>query len=291
MKKYSFIVLCTVLLSVLSAGKSWADMVIVMESSIKGAPAAAGNMGASASASMGAGVGNGRIVTRYKDGLIRTETGNTVTITDAKGNITTLNLKEKTYSVSNPAEMMDNPMIAQIAGMMDIKMDVDVQTTGEEKTILGQKATKYTYEMVMKMGFKEGAAIPGLGGGEGGAPPKLPTIIVSGEQWSAANLNIPGAKKPSDMMSAMGPMAEIFGKSGDMKEKMARFEEMKGFPLISKTTIRFEGGGGMPGIPKDPMTTSMQVVDLKTVTLSPELFKVPKGFKKVDAPMMGMGGM
>jgi hypothetical protein len=143
--------------------------------------------------------------------------------------------------------------------------------------------------MVMKMGFKEGAAIPGLGGGGEGGPPKLPTIIVSGEQWSAAGLAIAGAKKPSDMMSVMGPMADIFGKGSDIKEKMARFEEMKGYPLTSKTTIRFEGGG-MPGMPTEPMTTNMRVIELKTTTQPAELFKVPKGFKKIEPPMMGMGG-
>jgi hypothetical protein len=289
MFKMKKIALCSVMMlsvALLSTARSFADLVVVMQTDMKGMPAGGGAMAGAAGAP-----GMGKTVTRYKDGLVRTENGNTVTIIDAKGKVTTLDLKAKTYYVADPSAMMDNPMVAQIAGMMDVKMDVDVQTTGEEKTILGQKAQKYTYEMVMKMGFKEGAAIPGLGGGgEGGGPPKLPTIIVSGEQWSAAGLTVTGAKKPSDMMSMMGPMADIFGKSGDIKEKLARFEEMKGYPLTSKTTVRFEGGAGMPGVPTEPMTTNMRVMELKTTPQPAELFKVPKGFKKIEPPMMGMGG-
>jgi hypothetical protein len=283
MKKIAFYSVMMLGVALLTTARSFADMVVVMETTIKGMPAGGGAMAG------GPMPGAGKSVVRYKGDLIRTENGNNVTIKDSKGKVTTLDLKAKTYYIADPAEMMDNPMIAQIAGMMDIKMDVDVQTTGEEKAILGQQSQKYTYEMVMKMGFKEGAAIPGLGGGEGG-PPKLPTIIVSGEQWSAGNLNMINGQKPSDMMSVMGPMAEIFGKSGDIKEKMGRFDEMKGFPLSVKTTIRFEGGAGMPGVPTEPMTTIMRVLELKTITQPAELFKVPKGFKKIDSPMVGMGG-
>jgi hypothetical protein len=222
------------------------------------------------------------------------ENGNTVTITDsASSKVITLDIKKKTYYTSEPLKDMEGAagMAEQFMAMMDLKLDVDAKDTGEAKEILTKNAKKYTYSIKMKMGFKEGVALP-FGGGAGGETPQLPTIVVSGESWNTEDVTIPVSKtNPKDMLGGMNQMLKMFEKtSPDLKEKMMKLGEMKGFPLRSAVTITFEGGTGLPGVPEKPMVIKTEVTQIKDVPLEDSLFAVPKGFKKVAAPAPPMGG-
>jgi hypothetical protein len=213
----------------------------------------------------------------YKGGKFRSETKEAVILIDGSGKIITLNPAKKTYSEMSPAEMLNNPYMR----MVDLKTSVNLKPGGKKKTIVGKVAKNYIYTATIQMSLSQAALNQMKGrGGAPSAPPKLPTIVMEGEQWVTESVQVP-AKAVSNSMSAMASLP-------GMKNLMDKLASIKGLPLESRITMTFKGGPPNAQNMKPQVTTSV-ASSLSEAPLSDALFKVPAGYTKQAG--MGMPGM
>jgi hypothetical protein len=267
---FRFRVMAATAVVALSVTLARADVKIVSEVTIKGAPKAAQ-----------AQVSDKPFITTvyYKASRQRTETDKGVTITDLDGDkFYTLDPVKKTYYVmsSKDIEKMaaENPMLA----MIKVDTSTTVTPTAETKSIAGKMAKKYAYTTIMKMGME---------GADDSISAMLPIITINGEQWTTEEITLPVDYRKfaqSNFMRSMPPMMAKGIK--DMVDKMA---DIKGIPLSSIITVTVKPSEKAPpqaasAFPKDPIVTTTEVKSITEGPLDDALFTVPADYKEVKAP-------
>jgi hypothetical protein len=272
-----FRVTATVAVAVLGAASlARADVKIVSEVTIKGVPKAAQAQISDKTTTT---------TTYYKASKQRTETDKSVTITDLDGDkFYTLDPVKKTYYVMSSKDLeklaADNPMLAMI------KMDTTTTVTpsSETKSIAGKTAKKYAYTTVMKMGME---------GADESISAMLPTITISGEQWTTEEITLPVDYRKVTQSNFMRSMPPMMAKGiKDMVDKMA---EIKGLPLSSVITVTVQPSASAPpqaasAFPKDPIVTTTEVKSIVEGPLDDALFTVPADYKEVKAPASNIPG-
>jgi hypothetical protein len=275
--KNCFYAIATVVVTVMSATLARADVKIVSEVTVKGVPKAAQAQISDKTTTT---------TTYYKASKQRTETDKSVTITDLDADkFYTLDPVKKTYYLMSSKDMekmaADNPMLAMI------KMDTSttVTPTDETKTIAGKMAKKYAYTTVMKMG---------MDGADESISAMLPTITISGEQWTTEEIALPVDFRKVAQSSFMRSMPAMMAKGiKDMVDKMA---EIKGLPLSNIITVTVKASASAPpqaaaAFPKDPIVTTTEVKTITEGPLDDALFTVPADYKEVKAPATAMPGV
>lgn len=241
---------------------AWADVKLVSEVKVAGIPAEA----------QGAGVGMPQSTSTtayYKGDKVRTEVKNgPVTIFDAATDkFYTLDPAKKTYTVVGAGEMMNpaasNPMLA----MLKFEATADVKDGGATKTLAGKEAKNYLVTSTVNMSM------------EGAPPGLLPTMKISSEVWTTESIAVPpGYTKMAATAAtrAVGPMAK------GMKPLTDKLASLKGMPLLTKQTMTFISEQALPGLPKEPIVTTTEVLSISEDELPDSLFAIPADFKKID---------
>ena len=253
---------------------SWADVTIVQEVSVKGAPKIPAFPGAPPAPDMSRPT---MVTIYYKGDKQRSETGDSVTLSDlASGKIYTLDAKKKTFVVRSLDKIgSENPFLEMI------RMDVTatVTPTDEKKTILNKSAKRYDYAATIKTS---------MDGVDEQMAAMFPTITISGQQWATEDVVLPIDFKQVAQTTMVRNFPPMMAKGiKDLAEKMSA---IKGFPLSSIVTVKFVFAKEPPPqlaarIPKEPMVTTTEVKSIKEGALEDSLFVVPSDYKEVkEAP-------
>jgi Domain of unknown function (DUF4412) len=207
--------------------------------------------------------------------------GNDVLFDLKSGDVTVLDATEKTYYVitrkdidditatikeqMNSPEMkkaqeqmknlppdMQKKMQGMMGGAMGGAMAVDVQKSGQTRTIAGYKCENWTISIGQMTQMKECVT----------TDLKFPAAAWEGFKNYADNMKA--------MMSAMGPMASGFDK---MREEL---QKVKGFPLATTQTTNVMG---------TKSTSTTEVTGISHGPIPASAWVVPAGYKQVDNPM------
>ena len=168
-----------------------------------------------------------------------------------------LNPTEKTYYVLKVPQAPTLP-----AGMTLPKPEISVKPSGTFETIVGHRAERVNISFRMPIPVPEGVDLP----------PGMPTeLTMDIENWCATDL-----KMPATAMRLMGGAAQSMPGFG--------LDEMiKACPFALRSRMRMSM---MPGY--EILSTVTSATDASP---SPDLFKLPAGFKEVPAPTPGIPGV
>jgi hypothetical protein len=222
--------------------------------------------------------GSGSSIVYYKGKKMRSETDGSVVLFDGeKSTVTTLDLAAKTYSVVPLSALSNNPAIKS----MDIQADVRLVPGGQTKTVLGKETKNYKYTATIKMSLKREmidrlAAAARSRGSAAPTLPKLPTIIVTGENWVSEQTNLPSGAVASSM-SALGAVPGL-------SSLVDKFRAIKGVPLESNVVISVASGQRARNQTMSTVATSLDEAELPD-----SLFRIPPGFVEVRSSMSGLG--
>ncbi|MFM7320658.1 MAG: hypothetical protein ACKO5K_03915 [Armatimonadota bacterium] len=204
-----------------------------------------------------------------------------MTIVDsAKGTITNLDTKKRTYTVEKADS--GNPAMAQFAEFMEIQVDGAIAPTELSKEIAGRTARKYAGTVTIKVSIKEGSPLP-IPAGDG----PLMTISMETESWTIEGLSVDAQALSRSLPPMVQGMAKMMPGFDGFRKKM---EAMKGFPVQSVQKISFKSGLPLPGLPEKPMTAKSELVSLSEDALPDSLFAVPAGYKKVEPELPAFPG-
>ncbi len=171
-----------------------------------------------------------------------------------------LNVADKTYYV---LKMPNAPVLPP--GVTLPKPETSVKRSGTFDTIAGVRAEKVNILWRMAMPIPEGAQVP----------PGVPTeLSIDIESWCSADVKMPAA------VSRMVNGAEM------SMPGMGMDEILKACPFAVRSRMRMSM---MPGYEIVQTMTSVTGAE----AASPDLYKVPAGYKEVPAPtpkMPGIGG-
>ncbi len=161
-----------------------------------------------------------------------------------------LNTAEKTYYVMKAPPAMTMP-----GGMTLPKPEIAIKPSGTFDTIVGHKAEKVNITWRMAIPVPEGAEMP----------PGMPTeLTMDIENWCAADVKI-----PAGAMRLMSGMAQSMPGLG--------LEDItKACPFALRSSMR------MSIIPGYAIVSNVTSAD--AATPAAEMFKVPAGYKEVQAP-------
>jgi hypothetical protein len=251
--------------------KAQADVKVVSEVTVKGAPAVAKDK-----------LPDKSITTSYYKGdKQRVETGKSITISDlTNGKTYTLDPIKKTFTVFSLADldktMGDNPFLQ----MLKVETQTTVTPGTATKTIAGKNAKQFSYTTNFKMSMEgsddQTAAIAQM----------LPTITITGEQWTSDDVKFPLDYQKIAQSNFARNVPPMMAKG--MKEMVDKLAAIKGFPLSSVVTVSFILPPNAPAtlaanIPKDPIVTTTEVKTISEESLDDSLFVVPTDYKEVKA--------
>jgi len=104
--------------------------------------------------------------------------------------------------------------------------------------------------------------------------------ISKTEECLTTELQFPGQAWATyrEYADSMKSMATAFGPMGNaMTQMQEKFKDLKGFPLASTTTMTLFGR---------PSNRSSEVTEVKHGPISPSVWEVPAGYRRVDSPML-----
>jgi hypothetical protein len=265
----------TAVLAVLStATLARADLKVVSEVTVKGAPKAAQVSDKPVTT-----------ITYYKAGKQRVENDKSITIADLEGDKSyTLDPVKKTYYVTSSKDRekaaADNPFLA----MIKVDTSTTVTPTAETKAIVGKTAKKFTYVTLMKMGME---------GGDPSMAAMFPTFTINGEMWTTEEVTLPVDYRKVARNNFMRTMPAMMAKG--IQDMVDKISEIKGFPLFTVMTMTIVPSKEAPpqaaaSFPKEPIVTTTEVKSIVEAPLDDALFVVPADYKEVKAPAPAMPG-
>lgn len=175
-----------------------------------------------------------------------------------KGSVVMQKMGDASIRVVNPGNKTWYEIPAnQNLGILLATPDVTIEPTGEKATIAGQRAERFRFTQQLRVPVAEGAALP----------PEFPqTVDLSGDLWSTdafAGASYAGVFKTLQAFAAI-PGVEALTAGGRFPLRIAlRSSVMPGYEIRSEVTT------------------------IGPVTADAELFEVPRGFQKVQAPFGG----
>jgi len=251
-----------------------ADLKVVQEMSVTGLPNAA--------AAPGAPDLREPIVTTtfFKGDKSRVETSGTILINSGGPNAQQMTLvpATKTYYVT-PSVSDTLKAMPGFGDQFKFSATGNVRKTDVTRTILGKTTIDYKFYVAMKM------SMPALGAS---AESMMPTITMSGDQWTTDSLDISGTLSGSqtDLLGkTLGPL--VMGGMSDIVKTMSK---IKGFPLLGtmSMSITFPKGSDLGAAMAKAMPSKMvmtnEVKSLSEDPLPDDLFIIPTDYTKVDAP-------
>jgi hypothetical protein len=154
---------------------------------------------------------------------------------------------------------MKTSMPAEATAMLaQVKPEVTVTPTGTFETILGHKAEKVNLTMRVAVPIPAGVELPA----------NIPSeFVVNMESWCASDV-----KMPASVMKLVGMVAQSMPGFG--MEDMA-----KACPFALRMRMRLSM---MPG-----WEMQVTVISQDEASPSPDLFKIPEGYKEVPMPKIG----
>ena len=175
-----------------------------------------------------------------------------------RGSVVLQKMGDETIRVVNPGNKTWYEIPAnQNLGVLLGTPDVTIEPTGEKTTIAGHRAERFRFTQQLRVPVPEGTALP----------PEFPqSLELSGDLWSTdafAGASYAGVFKTLQAFAAI-PGVEALTAGGRFPLRIAlRSPIMPGYEIRS------------------------EVMKIGPVTLEPELFDVPRGYQKVQAPFGG----
>ena len=220
-------------------------------------------------------------VMQVKGNIIRTVAGDIVSLTDVTtDDVTMFNTKEKTFAVLKGGKIAGMPDMTE---MMDSKVLGEVTPDGASTEVDGRAAQGYKGLIKVEISPKAGVPLP--------FDPSNGPLLTMNMKFSATVTK--AVKLDESILAKLGAKAVSGGMAGMMPgaaEIAKKFQSIIGFPLTSNMEMTIESAMALPGLPEKPIKIKTETIKLDETDLDANLFKVPAGFKQVDAESM-MGGM
>jgi hypothetical protein len=220
-------------------------------------------------------------VMQVKGNIIRTVAGDIVSLTDVTtDDVTMFNTKEKTFAVLKGGKIAGMPDMTE---MMDSKVLGEVTPDGASTEVDGRAAQGYKGLIKVEISPKAGLPLP--------FDPSNGPLLTMNMKFSATVTK--AVKLDESILAKLGAKAVSGGMAGMMPgaaEIAKKFQSIIGFPLTSNMEMTIESAMALPGLPEKPIKIKTETIKLDETDLDANLFKVPAGFKQVDAESM-MGGM
>ena len=220
-------------------------------------------------------------VMQVKGNIIRTVAGDIVSLTDVTtDDVTMFNTKEKTFAVLKGGKIAGMPDMSE---MMDSKVIGEVKPDGAATEVDGRAAQAYKGLIKVEISPKAGVPLP--------FDPSNGPLLTMNMKFSATVTK--AVKLDESILAKLGAKAVSGGMAGMMPgagEIAKKFQSIIGFPLTSNMEMTIESAMALPGLPEKPIKIKTETIKLDETDLDASLFKVPAGYKQVDAESM-MGGM
>jgi hypothetical protein len=220
-------------------------------------------------------------VMQVKGNIIRTVAGDIVSLTDVTtDDVTMFNTKEKTFAVLKGGKIAGMPDMTE---MMDSKVIGEVKPDGAATEVDGRAAQGYKGLIKVEISPKAGVPLP--------FDPSNGPLLTMNMKFSATVTK--AVKLDESILAKLGAKAVSGGMAGMMPgagEIAKKFQSIIGFPLTSNMEMTIESAMALPGLPEKPIKIKTETIKLDETDLDASLFKVPAGYKQVDAESM-MGGM
>ncbi|MEY3763648.1 MAG: hypothetical protein RLZ42_308 [Armatimonadota bacterium] len=220
-------------------------------------------------------------VMQVKGNIIRTVAGDIVSLTDVTtDDVTMFNTKEKTFAVLKGGKIAGMPDMSE---MMDSKVIGEVKPDGAATEVDGRAAQGYKGLIKVEISPKAGVPLP--------FDPSNGPLLTMNMKFSATVTK--AVKLDESILAKLGAKAVSGGMAGMMPgagEIAKKFQSIIGFPLTSNMEMTIESAMALPGLPEKPIKIKTETIKLDETDLDASLFKVPAGYKQVDAESM-MGGM
>jgi hypothetical protein len=207
--------------------------------------------------------------TYYKGNLIRSESGDTVTLSQVQTGLTAvLRPSTKTYRQFNVNQSAPgNPAMRA----MKVEGQATVTPTAEHKVIAGKNATKFVADVDVTMTSSSNQAFS-----------QHTTMHIV--RWTTTEVS---TGISPDLLARFSPESMTFQGLSGMDEVNKELAKITGVPLSSEVTIKseFSGPSGVGGIPPpsiEEIDTDVQSID--DSALDDSLFQVPPDYKKTVSP-------
>jgi hypothetical protein len=203
-----------------------------------------------------------KLVTYFKGGRLRSDSGSVVTLYDtAAKRIIRVDRARKTYMVL--AQKPSRP----VGGLarLQFKTTASVKPGRKTRVIAGKTARNYLADASLQL------QLPGFPGGE------APTTRMQIEQWTTEAVSVPAETRRVLALASTGISGSL---AAGMKPLSDALGKVRGLPLSSKVTLHSTRPGAVGG----SVTSLTEVRSIKTGVLSEDLFRVPKGYRKVNPP-------
>ena len=220
-----------------------------------------------------------KTVLYYKGSKMRVESHDDVSIYDATTDKTlVLNAKTKTYYETSAADTVAASSANPIFTLANASGEATVLNTQETKTIAGKTAQHFTYTITVRFTPKDANAPAAL-------LAMLPTITISGDQWTIDSPDASAAaKNRTASLLAKLPTGTGNGLKG-IGEKMAT---ITGIPVEQTQRFKIAAEGMVDTSSTEPRelvtTTQIKTASLSEAPLPDSLFVVPSDYVRVAPP-------
>jgi hypothetical protein len=197
------------------------------------------------------------VTTYYRGNLVRSETGDGIRIADSKtGMVTILSKKNGTYRTMRLADVFAK--IGQ-SGKRQMRFSANISPRGQRKSLLSRSVQRYTGTGTLSILASRPGAV------------EQPVMKVLIDQWAAPSIRIPS----SSIALSLSGMPGLGGGLAANRDLAREMGKIKGLPMVSHFEM----------IPQSPsgsrVVADSQVTRIVEGTLSPSLFRVPKGYRKI----------
>jgi hypothetical protein len=205
-----------------------------------------------------------QVVTCVKGDVVRTETGGTVSLYNAREqSVTTIDTEKKTYKV---VSLKQSPADAfGILSRVNFRATASMDAKPGMKTVAGKPARRYVGKAVLTMSLQ----------GMPATAARQTTMEI--EQWATEAIPLPATLAAGNpLLRVAGPLKQMPG----MAPLMKALAKVKGMPLSSRVTVV---SAGPDGSPMPPVVTNTEVVSVTEGSLPAALFRAPQGYRKLEA--------
>lgn len=210
----------------------------------------------------GRGVPAQELVTYFKGDRLRSETGSIATIFDTDaGRVIRVDRSRKTYMVLSQKQASK---AAGALGGLKFETSARVKPGGKTRIVAGRPARNYLTDASLQV------RLPGF-------PGEPPATRMQIEQWTTNTVPVPAATRRVLALASTGISGSLTAGMKPLTEALSR---VPGLPLSTRVTMQ----STRPGVPGGSVTSLTEVRSIRTGVLKDDLFRVPRGYRKVDPP-------